>query len=173
MIQFQSNIELHDSNVWGHIVPIPSDLHQNLSTKNRRWLIAFNNQEFHSAASLNSQEDWFFLINKKRMSSLGLSEGDAIHVEIKPDQSPYGMEMPEEFEVLLDQDEAAMKAFLSLTPGKRRNLIYIVNQVKSSTIRLRRANVIERHIVQQKATIDFKLLNQEIKKSKLPIKKPN
>ncbi|MEO0403584.1 MAG: YdeI/OmpD-associated family protein [Bacteroidota bacterium] len=163
MIQFHSKIELHDSNVWGHIVPIPSDHHQHLSTKNRRWLVAFNDLEFHSAASLNAQDDWFFLINKKRLGELGLSEGDPIHVAIKPDESPYGMDMPEEFEVLLDQDEAAMEAFLKLTPGKRRNLIYIVSQVKSPAIRLRRANVIAKHIVTQKASIDFKLLNQEIK----------
>lgn len=64
---------------------------------------------------------------------------------------------------MLDQNPEADKVFHAFTKGKQRTLIYWLNNVKSSDIRIRRALVMTDHLVNQRGNIDFKLLNVEMK----------
>jgi uncharacterized protein YdeI (YjbR/CyaY-like superfamily) len=53
-----------------------------------------------------------------------------IPVRIERDHSEFGHEVPEELQVLLDQDEEGNAFFRALTPGKQRSLIYLVSVIR-------------------------------------------
>ena len=78
-------------------------------------------------------------LNKKRMQELGVHYKDEITVALVKDPSKYGMEMPEELSELLKQDKEGAKRFQLLPPGKQRYIIYYVNMVKSSQLKVERA----------------------------------
>ena len=48
---------------------------------------------------------------KNLRKKLGLNEDSPCNISLEQDQSEYGHEVPEEFEVLLDQDEEGQKIF--------------------------------------------------------------
>ncbi len=108
-------------------------------------------------------DGYFILINQKIITRLGLKLGDSFSIKIEKDTSEYGMEMPDELQALLDQDDDGNEYFQNLTPGKQRNLIYIINQVKNTDSRLTKALAIVDHLKDVDGKLDFKLLNEKIK----------
>ena len=70
-------------------------------------------------------------------SSLGASP--ARTVELVPDESEFGMPVPEELDELFAQDEEGFRRFCGLSPGKQRNIIHFVSSVKNSQSRIDRA----------------------------------
>jgi hypothetical protein len=81
----------------------------------------------------------YITLNAARMKKLGVKFGDTVTVELQPDSSKYGMDIPEELAELLKQDEEGKRRFKMLPPGKQRYIIYYVGQVKSSQLRVERA----------------------------------
>ena len=79
------------------------------------------------------------MVNKTNAKKLAIRDGDTLNFELDEDSSEYGMPMPEELQVLLDQDEYGKQRFDELTKGKQRNIIYFVSQAKSSQVRIDRA----------------------------------
>lgn len=103
------------------------------------------------------------MLNKQRCKQLGLVRDETISVELEKDRSEYGVPMEEELREVLDQNPEADQIFHSLTKGIQRTLIYWVNNVKSSEIKIRRALVMTDHIVSQNGKPDYKILNEEMK----------
>ena len=66
------------------------------------------------------------------MKELDVHLNDTVDVELKRDFSEYGFDVPEEFTEVLRQDPEGRERFESLTMGKRRAIIYLVIQLKSS-----------------------------------------
>ena len=81
----------------------------------------------------------YLIINKTRQKQLGLNQGDTVAVAIEPDQSEYGAPMPEELEAVLAQDEDAKRSFETLTPGKKRAVMYGVAREKGVERRIETA----------------------------------
>ncbi|MEO5905525.1 MAG: YdeI/OmpD-associated family protein, partial [Saprospiraceae bacterium] len=90
-------------------------------------------------------------------------EGSKINVSLKKDESEYGLPFPEELKELLDQDKEGNRLFHALTPGKQRNMIYAVSQVKNTDLRIHRAMIILQHLKKNKGKIDFRELNREMR----------
>ena len=103
------------------------------------------------------------MLNQQRVKKLGLVSGETIHVELEKDNSEYGVEMSEELREVLDQNADADRIFHDFTKGMQRTLIYWVDNVKSSDIKIRRAIVMTEHITAQNGKPDYKLLNLEVK----------
>src|SRR5690606_8599463 len=102
-------------------------------------------------------------ISKKLKKQLSIELGDKIKLQIEKDHSKYGMPIAKEFEICLKEDPIALKYFEALSPDKQRNLIYLVNQVKSSEIKIRRSLAIIEHLIIEDGQIEYKRLNQLIK----------
>jgi hypothetical protein len=49
----------------------------------------------------NGKGDFFIMINKQVKKKLDLTRGQIVHLLIEKDNSKYGMEMPEEFKLVL------------------------------------------------------------------------
>lgn len=104
-------------------------------------------------------------LNKPFVEKNGFVLGQKLAVELREDKSKYGMPISEEFYAAMEEDAHAKGLFEKLTPGKKRNLIYYVDNVKSSDIKIRRALVVLNHLKLHAGKIDFKDLTQEMKEA--------
>lgn len=165
---FETQLELSgELNLWFYTIDVPVNVVQSFLDlpSQRRVLCTINGQEtIHAGLMPNGRGGWFININQKIRKQLGIFENDILQIVLAPDTSEYGMPMPEVFLEMLFQTDDAHAVFVNLTAGKKRNLIHFINSVKSENIKLRRAEVIAKHLAAQRG-IDFKLLYQEIKES--------
>jgi hypothetical protein len=162
---FTTTLEKFDSNLWNYHFPIPTpEAKAMINGDDRRVVCEINGKKKVQCALMPAGDGtWFINVNKELRTELGLVEGQSVSIHLEKDTTEYGMDMPEELRELLNQDEEGNDHFSGLTPGKQRNLIYIVKQVKSPQIRMRRALVVVTHLKLQGGGIDFKQLNEELK----------
>lgn len=156
--------QFEDRRVYNYYAHVPRSLADPFIEGQNRRIKCLIEGEIEIQSSLMPYPDgYFILINQQIISKLGLTVGDQFSIILEKDTSEYGMEMPEELQALLDQDKQANEYFHSLTPGKQRNLIYIVNQVKNSDSRLTKAFAIIDHLKEVNGKLEFRLLNEKIK----------
>ncbi len=103
------------------------------------------------------------MVNKSICKKLGIDTGDVVQVQLREDTSEYGLPMPEEFAELLRYDHEADTYFHSLTAGKQRTLLYIINSAKNSEKKIERAISIANHLVKNRGKVDYKELNISMK----------
>lgn len=131
--------------------------------KNRRVICTFNQKEIKHCALMPSPEGPFIMADQQLRKKLGIQEGDEVIVEIRKDESEYGMPVPEEFEACLEMDPEADSIFKKLSNGKQRTLIHLVGKIKSSEIKVRRTLAILDHLKREPEMKDYKSLNETIK----------
>ncbi len=83
---------------------------------------------------------------KRYQKELGVDRNDFFELQLFEDISEYGVEMPEEFQVVLDTDLEAHECFKKLTDGKKRSLIYYITRFKSSQTRIDKALIISENL---------------------------
>ena len=108
---------------------------------------------------------YFININAELRKKLKIRQGSKVVASLVPDESEYGMDMPEELKEVLNQDPIGDKYFHSLTKGKQRNLIYIIAKLKSEHKRLEKALVMIDYLVSVEGKLDFKELNLAFKEA--------
>lgn len=164
MISFLSTLEDFHTNLWRFHLPVPDDIAvQFIEGDNRRVRVHLEGIPVFPAALMKTKEYWFILLNKPNREKLKIAEGDKITMTLEKDLSEYGHVMPEELQVLLDQDEVGSGYFYELTKGKQRGLIYIVTKVKNTNSRLNKSLAIIEHLKDVKGNLDYKMLNEKIK----------
>jgi bifunctional DNA-binding transcriptional regulator/antitoxin component of YhaV-PrlF toxin-antitoxin module len=165
MIQYQSVLVNDRERLYAWHVTIPHDLAEPFVNENRRIKCTLNEQiTIQCALNPDGLGNWFIMINKEIRTKLGVNEGDSIDLRIEKDHSKYGMPIPAEFEELLKQDPEGEEYFQKLTPGKQRNLIYIVSKVKNPDGRINKALAIVHHLKEMQGDLNFKILNETIKR---------
>ncbi len=171
MYTFRAVVNTLDSNVWDTHVDVPKDIVKALKAENiTRLECTFNGRETsHSALLSHGDGSHYILINKDRCKKLGVTVGSQLEVRLQEDRSPYGMPMPEEMAELLRQDQEADKHFHSLTPGKQRNLLYIIGKPKGSDTRLKKAIGICEYLKSVNGALDFRELNQALKENRFKL----
>lgn len=65
--------------------------------------------------------------------------GQKLHAEVKPDDSEFGRDVPEELQELLEMDEEGKRLFDGSLPSHQRAIIYYVAGAKSVQVRIDRA----------------------------------
>lgn len=166
VLHFQSVLESSDNKLWGAHFQVPSIIAGALmeGRDNRRVVCRLNDRVEYQCALLPFGDGKLVItVNKKNQQLLKLRAGSTLQVSLRPDNSEYGLPMPEELKELLAQEEEGNRYFHALTPGKIRTLLYIAGQPKNSETRLRRAIAIVEHLKKTQGKIDYKLLNQELK----------
>lgn len=123
-----------------HCIVIPATVIRKLKEDAKKRLICKvnGNLEFSCGILPMKNGKGFIMFNRKRMKELGVVRGDTVMVQLCPDQSRYGMQMPEELAEILRQDPEADERFHKLTPGKQRNIILYVSSVKNPDARIER-----------------------------------
>ena len=164
-VSFTTTLETFETDLWGHHVVVPAEIAEQLVAENnsRRVICRISDTISTHSALMPSGGTWFILVNKKIREELGLVTGKKVDVQLENDTTEYGMPMPEELGVMLDQDDEGNAFFQGLTPGKQRSLIYIVSKVKNTDSRINKSLAILYHLKEQGGKVDFKRLNETIK----------
>ena len=161
-VKFKSKLERFATVLWDQHILVPEEVALNF--KSHRIVCKLNDEvEYQCALTSKGDGTWFIRVNKKHREKLKLQLGDEVQAEIRKDDSKYGLPLPVEMEVLLDQDLEFNQFFHALTPGKQRNLLYVVGQPKTSQTRINKAIVIAHHLVSRKGKLDFRILNEDFK----------
>ncbi|MEL7160140.1 MAG: YdeI/OmpD-associated family protein [Bacteroidota bacterium] len=129
-----------------------------------RVLVEINGQgKISSGLMPNGKGDFFITISKEVRKRFGIEEGDEVDLVIHPDESEYGMPVPEEMVELWAMDEEAYDVFHGLTPGKQRGLIYIIAKPKRAETRVKKAVQIHEYLKSTNGVLDYRELNEYIK----------
>lgn len=164
MISFEEKLGKFDFNHWSYHIPVPDAIAAQMMDENhRRVLIWIKDSGPYHMALMKAKECWYVLVNQELRKKMELDEERTFEVKIDRDHSEFGHDVPDEFQVLLDQDEEGNNHFRALTPGKQRSLIFIVTTVKNSESRMRKSLAIIHHLKLAKGKLDFKQLNEWIK----------
>ena len=157
--------KLDDSRVYMFHLVIPEDIVEFYKEKKQKRLMCkVNDLEPYSSAILFAKNKYAYInLTKERMKKLGIKAGGKVDVFLEPDTSEFGMPLPPELEEILIQDTEFKSYFLTLTPGKQRNLIYLVSKMKSENKRIEKAIIIANYLKRVRGKLDFKELNQAFK----------
>ena len=163
-MEFRTRLENFNTRLWSFHVKVPKLVALHFQEKGIKRVVAeLNGTLSFQCAIMPAGDGVFFInVNKKIRDQLKLKEGSPVHVTLSEDNSEYGLPFPEEFKELLSQDAEGNKLFHALTPGKQRNMIYAVSQVKNTDLRIHRGLVILDHLKRNKGKINFRELNKEI-----------
>ncbi|MEM6879203.1 MAG: YdeI/OmpD-associated family protein [Bacteroidota bacterium] len=134
-------------------------------TTDRRVLCRFPDADVvkHAALMHDGNGHYFINISKEIRKEVGIDFGDEVDFELSPDNSKYGMPLPEEMAVLLEQDPEADRVFHTLTLGKQRSLLYLIGKPKTSDTRLTKALGVVEYLKSTNGKLDFKELNDSLK----------
>jgi hypothetical protein len=129
-----------------------------------RILFSINGRGNISRALMPSGDgNYFILINQEICKEYKLEPEGEVTLQISPDDSEYGMPLPEELAELWAVDEEAYTAFHQLTPGKQRGLIYQVSKPKGAETRIKKAVQISEYLKSVNGKLDYKEMNAYIK----------
>ena len=142
-----------------HFVQVPAKIGEKFEKKDksRRVVCTINGTETFQCALLPSDGDFVIVVNKLKRTKLKIVSGDNVSVELKEDESKYGLPMPDELQEVLNQDPEGDKLFHSLTAGKQRSMLYFIGKVKDIDRRIQTALILLEHLKRN----DGKLIGEE------------
>jgi hypothetical protein len=166
-MEFKATVENFNTRLWSYHIKVPPHVAKTfLAAGDKRVVCTLNGQlKMQCAIMAAGDNTWFVNLNKKVRDQLKLKEGSKVNVVLVKDESEFGLPFPEELREWLEQDPEGKDHFYNLTPGKQRNIIYAVNQVKDTDLRIQRSMIMIDHLKNNDGKIDFKKLYAELKKS--------
>lgn len=125
----------------GHYLDIPASIVKKSGWTGKQRFVCTVNKDLTWKCGMVSHGAGkaYILLNKKLMQTGKFNVGQEVNVILKKDASKYGMDVPAELKEIFAQDPIGKQRFDALAPGKRRYIIYYVNQVKSENLRVERA----------------------------------
>ena len=123
-----------------HYVPLPFEVDQVFREQKVTRLIGSIN-DFPVRRGIVGRKDGerYIILGRTLMRDIGVSPGDIVFAELRPDPDPEYIELGEEFEAVLDDDPEAAVRFFGMTTGKRRSLAYYITSAKRVETRIKRA----------------------------------
>ena len=100
---------------------------------------------FHAALQ-KYQGKFVMTFGKRYQKELGIFPNDYFELQLFEDTSRYGVDMPEELEVVLAGDAEALRIFESFTDGRIRSLIYVITRYKSSQTRIDKSLILAENL---------------------------
>lgn len=166
-VKFKTTLIRSSKDSGWHFIDVPGKIGKKFekSDKSRRVVCTINGAESFQCALLPSDGDFVIVVNKTKRDGLKIVAGDKIDVELKADESQYGLPMPEELREVLNQDLEGDKLFHALTAGKRRSLLYLIGKVKDVDRRIHTALTCVEHLRKNDGKIIGDQLYEELKRS--------
>lgn len=163
---FSSRLEAAQSKLFNWQLRVPAEVTAAFlaSPTKRRVVCVLNGQDPHQCA-LTPIGDGVYVIkvNQGRIKKLDLAEGQTVALDLFPDDSKYGLPMPEDFAAVLAEDEEGNRLLHALPAGKIRTLLYIVGQGNTSDNRLWRAVQILEHLKLRAGKLDYRELHHDLR----------
>jgi hypothetical protein len=169
-LRLTSILEKSDNKLWGAHFGVSRDNAASLIRgTSRRVVCSINGSPERQCALVpNGRGAYVVTVNKALRTTLGLTFGSKLRITLRPDDSKYGLPMPRELQEVFRQDKGASKRFHTLTPGKQRTLLYIINSGKAMDERIFRAITIARHLEENRGVINYRKLSLMLRKPTLP-----
>ncbi len=137
---FSTQVERLDSGMLFHVLPVPDEVASVYDGNSIRRLIATLNGHPVSRALMGPMDGGRYLIaGQDLMKQIGARLGSTVKVILEPDPDPDFIEVPEEFEIVLEQDPEARARWETFTKGRQRSLAVHLNGAKKPETRLKRA----------------------------------
>ncbi|MEX1139669.1 MAG: YdeI/OmpD-associated family protein [Bacteroidota bacterium] len=171
--RFISTLERSNNKLWGaHFAVSLKNAALLIQGTSRRVVCSINGSPERQCALIpDGKGAYVITVNKGLRDSMGLSFGARLDITLRLDDSKYGLPMPRELQEVFRQDKAAEKRFHTLTPGKQRTLLYIINSGKTMPDRVFRAVTIVRHLEENSGVINYRKLGVMLRKSTTKFKK--
>jgi hypothetical protein len=167
IMKFSATIEafVAENINYGPFFKIPNAIAEELLkiTNDKRVQCDLNNEITIPRAISKKDDFYYILMNQEILKKLKIDFGSEIYVVLSPDVSKYGMPICEEFQEVLFQDPEGEILFDKLTPGKQRSLLFYVNKIKSSQLKIERAFVIIQHLKNNLGKLDEQRLKDDFK----------
>ncbi|MFT4032012.1 MAG: YdeI/OmpD-associated family protein [Siphonobacter sp.] len=146
-VSFMTTIDRLDHLINTHYLLISQQIVQEVGGLNTRLLCTVN-EVLSWQCGLTPLKDGqaYVTITSQRMQKLQVKLGDQVSVMLTEDTTEYGLDMPEELQVALDQDPISHERYKKLVGGKQRFIIRYVLEVKNSQLRVDRALLILRNL---------------------------
>lgn len=139
MNAFKTTLEKHANGM--HYIAIPSTIGDKFKAENVKRVRCIVNDMVNVQAAIRHDKaaGYCVYIGKRYLSKLKIRLKATLNIQIKADDSQYGVDMPETLEAVLQTDEEALLLFEQLTDGKKRSAIFMITRVKSRDAQIRRA----------------------------------
>lgn len=106
----------------------------------KRFICSINNAvDFHCAIQSRGAQGYAIMVSKRLQKAADIDIGEELAVTLLPDESEYGLPLPEEWAEVLAIDEEAAVIFKGLTPGRQRSILHLVGVPKREETRIQRA----------------------------------
>lgn len=139
MKPFKAIIKKFDHKMGMHYCDIPKSIAKKLDDDKRRLRAKINDSWQQCALMKTSDGDYYIFLQSDIRKKEKVVLGDEITVFLEKDDSEFGFDMPEELEVVLEQDSDGKEKFLRLLPGVQRNIIYYIMTGKLEETRIQRS----------------------------------
>lgn len=107
----------------------------------------FEDRKISFHGKLHRFNDRFMIsFGKRYQQQLGVATHDFFDLILLEDTSKYGVDMPEEFQAVLESDLEAMDWFEKISDGKKRSLIYYITRFKNEQTRIDKALIISENL---------------------------
>ena len=165
-VKFKTILDHSPETSGWHFLVIEKRTADRLSFKDqyKRVVCSINGGEPFQCAVMPWGEIFYIIVNKGKRDALGIGVGDTVSVELVPDESKYGLPMPEDFREVLDQDPDGDRLFHALTPGKQRGMLYYLGNIKDIDKRIHSGLIFIEHLKDNDGKIVNKLLMEELKR---------
>ncbi|KAA8483113.1 uncharacterized protein DUF1905 [Arcticibacter tournemirensis] len=123
-----------------HVIIVPQEVSATFRKEKGavRVLCSVEGKEEFPCALNPRGEEYVIMASKQLIRKHRLNEGVPFSVSVRSDLND-GLELPEEFVEVLNQDEYASQCFEALLPGLKRSLLYYIRSAKSTDTRIKRS----------------------------------
>lgn len=123
-----------------HVIKVPEEVAAEFRTSKGaiRILCSIEGKEEFPCALNPRDGEYVIMASKQLISKHKLKNNEVFSVSIRPDLND-GLELPEEFLEVLNQDEWGSQLFDALLPGLKRSLLYYIRSAKSADTRIKRS----------------------------------
>jgi hypothetical protein len=140
VIRFTSTVVRLDTGMRYHALPVPDDIAETFKASGVRRLIAtINGHTCKRALQSHADGGSFLIVGMELLKTCGLKTGSTALVTLSPDPAPDGLDMPDAFALVLEQDEAALERWNTFPIGRQRSLLHFITSAKQEATRIKRS----------------------------------
>ncbi len=137
---FTAKVVRLDGGIRFHVVPVPEAIANKLkSAGSRRVLATIGGNTFKRGLMNHADSDSYIVLGGNILKTCGLLEGSPVVVTLKPDPEPDALDIPECFQIALEQDAEARARWETFPVGRRRSLLHYVSSAKTEPTQIKRA----------------------------------
>lgn len=102
-------------------------------------LVVVKVNEYRYRSAVGKMGDKFMIsLSAENRKNAGVNGGDLVDIEIELDLAPRTIEIPDDFQKLLDLNSTAKENFEKLAPSRKKAIILSINDAKTEETRNRR-----------------------------------